>query len=48
MKVATVLTVYGIETVRNDRAVNSTLVATVLTVYGIETLMLATRVKASL
>ena len=37
--VATVLTVYGIETPTNDRALIITVrVATVLTVYGIETL----------
>ena len=35
--VATVLTVYGIETSKDISAVKKTLVATVLTVYGIET-----------
>ena len=35
--VATVLTVYGIETVLPDEQIHRWLVATVLTVYGIET-----------
>ena len=39
MKVATVLTVYGIETHRiENKRQNVLMVATVLTVYGIETL----------
>ena len=35
--VATVLTVYGIETIKRDMALVAMSVATVLTVYGIET-----------
>ena len=35
--VATVLTVYGIETVSNAKFIRTLRVATVLTVYGIET-----------
>ena len=35
--VATVLTVYGIETIGNNSSCKNCLVATVLTVYGIET-----------
>ena len=37
-RVATVLTVYGIETARNMKSSNNIRVATVLTVYGIETI----------
>ena len=38
--VATVLTVYGIETIKFSIVSNTSFVATVLTVYGIETLEL--------
>ena len=43
MKVATVLTVYGIETSKDSKKLSRCLplVATVLTVYGIETLYVA-------
>ena len=40
MRVATVLTVYGIETITEQQRQFRDYVATVLTVYGIETLLI--------
>ena len=47
-RVATVLTVYGIETLRNYYSLKVVQVATVLTVYGIETLYIGVIISSLL